>query len=143
MAQSERLGVIPYSPLGGGLLTGKYGVDRRPDSGRLVSNAMYAERYGDAWIYQTAEASRPLHVTTATIPSAWRSRGSSHPAVTGPDHRRSQRCTARRVSRCAGHRHDARSARSDLGALDRATSSNRPRRRRRTGDKFSALLTRK
>ncbi len=28
--------------------------------------------------------SRPLHVTTATIPSAWRSRGSSHPAVTAP-----------------------------------------------------------
>jgi aryl-alcohol dehydrogenase-like predicted oxidoreductase len=31
MAQSEKLGVIPYSPLGGGLLSGKYGRDRRPE----------------------------------------------------------------------------------------------------------------
>ena len=31
MAQSEGLGVIPYSPLGGGLLTGKYGVGSRPE----------------------------------------------------------------------------------------------------------------
>ena len=32
MAQSEQLGVITYSPLGGGLLTGKYGASRRPGS---------------------------------------------------------------------------------------------------------------
>ncbi len=48
LAQSEGLGVIPYSPLGGGLLTGKYGVGARPESGRLVENAQYQKRYGDA-----------------------------------------------------------------------------------------------
>ena len=41
MALSERMGVIPYSPLGGGLLSGKYGVSKRPDSGRLLENQMY------------------------------------------------------------------------------------------------------
>jgi aryl-alcohol dehydrogenase-like predicted oxidoreductase len=30
LAVSEQLGVISYSPLGGGLLTGKYGVNKRP-----------------------------------------------------------------------------------------------------------------
>ena len=30
LAQAERLGVISYSPLGGGLLTGKYGTQRKP-----------------------------------------------------------------------------------------------------------------
>ena len=33
LALSEGLGVIPYSPLGGGLLSGKYGVGVRPESG--------------------------------------------------------------------------------------------------------------
>ena len=40
MAASENLGVIPYSPLGGGLLTGKYGPDKRPKTGRLMENQM-------------------------------------------------------------------------------------------------------
>ncbi|TQC50937.1 aldo/keto reductase [Rhodococcus sp. WS4] len=46
LAEAENLGVITYSPLGAGLLTGKYGAERRPDSGRLVDNARYADRYG-------------------------------------------------------------------------------------------------
>jgi aryl-alcohol dehydrogenase-like predicted oxidoreductase len=56
MAQSEQIGVIPYSPLGGGLLTGKYGSERRPESGRLVVNQMYQTRYGADWVYDVAEA---------------------------------------------------------------------------------------
>src|SRR5262249_42897775 len=35
MAAAQGLGVFPYSPLGGGLLTGKYGPERRPESGRI------------------------------------------------------------------------------------------------------------
>ncbi len=45
MAISENLAVTPYSPLGGGFLTGKYGVGRSPESGRIVDNKMYATRY--------------------------------------------------------------------------------------------------
>ncbi|HEY5951362.1 MAG TPA: aldo/keto reductase, partial [Kofleriaceae bacterium] len=41
MAQSLGIGVIPYSPTGGGLLTGKYGLDRKPDKGRLIEWKMY------------------------------------------------------------------------------------------------------
>lgn len=46
MAKSEQIGVITYSPLGAGLLTGKYGVNKRPDPGRLVEDPRYKDRYG-------------------------------------------------------------------------------------------------
>ena len=45
MAQSLGIAVIPYSPTGGGLLTGKYGVDRAPERGRLLDTKMYTVRY--------------------------------------------------------------------------------------------------
>ena len=35
MASEEQLGVFTYSPLGGGLLSGKYGLKRRPGKGRI------------------------------------------------------------------------------------------------------------
>ena len=54
MAQNEEIGVIPYSPLGGGLLTGKYSPDARPDSGRLIENKMYQKRYRLGDYYQSA-----------------------------------------------------------------------------------------
>lgn len=85
MAQSEQLGVIPYSPLGGGLLTGKYGVDRRPDSGRLVENKMYMTRYGSPEMYQVAEDftnfARQRGYESAALAVAW---VGSHPGVTAP-----------------------------------------------------------
>lgn len=43
LAQAENMGVVTYSPLGAGLLTGKYGAGTRPQSGRLVDNARYAD----------------------------------------------------------------------------------------------------
>lgn len=85
LAVSEQLGVIPYSPLGGGLLTGKYGRDRRPESGRLVENRMYQTRYGDEWIMDAAEAfaalARARGYEPAALAVAW---VGSHPAVTAP-----------------------------------------------------------
>ena len=44
MAESEGLGVFPYSPLAGGLLTGKY-QQKAPTEGRLNTNRMYQKRY--------------------------------------------------------------------------------------------------
>ncbi len=85
LAAAEGLGVIPYSPLGGGLLTGKYGVGQRPDAGRLVENAMYQKRYGDDEHYTVAERftqyaqDRGYH--PATLAVAW---VMNHPAVTAP-----------------------------------------------------------
>ena len=55
MAQGLGIGVIPYSPTGGGLLTGKYGRDRRPDRGRLVEWKMYETRYGDPANFDIAD----------------------------------------------------------------------------------------
>ena len=55
MAEAEDLGVVSYSPLGGGLLTGKYGKDKRPSKGRLVDREDYAARYGLKQYYQIAE----------------------------------------------------------------------------------------
>jgi aryl-alcohol dehydrogenase-like predicted oxidoreductase len=48
--------VITYSPVGGGLLSGKYGPDKRPNSGRLMSNKEYTARYGEPWVFDTAAA---------------------------------------------------------------------------------------
>jgi aryl-alcohol dehydrogenase-like predicted oxidoreductase len=85
LAASEGLGVIPYSPLGGGLLTGKYGVSQRPESGRLVENTMYQKRYGDEMNYVVAERftehARARGYHPATLAVAW---VMSHPAVTAP-----------------------------------------------------------
>ena len=83
MAQANGLAVIPYSPAGGGLLTGKYAVQGA--QGRLATNKMYTDRYGDAWMHETASAfaglckKRGMHPMSAAV--AW---VAAHPAVTAP-----------------------------------------------------------
>lgn len=82
LAQGEQIGVIPYSPLGGGLLTGKY-AGQKPDEGRLLSNQMYSVRYGEALYHDiagkfAAYAKEKGH-DPATLAVAW---VASHPAVT-------------------------------------------------------------
>jgi aryl-alcohol dehydrogenase-like predicted oxidoreductase len=85
LAQSEQIGVIPYSPLGGGLLTGKYTTNQKASDGRLVQNAMYNKRYGDQMYYEIAERfaayARQRDMRPATLAVAW---VMSHPAVTAP-----------------------------------------------------------
>jgi len=83
LAAAERLGVITYSPLGGGLLTGKYGTSERPDSGRLVDDPRYVSRYSLETDFATAdrftEFAQKLDVKPATLAVAWTM---SHPDVT-------------------------------------------------------------
>jgi aryl-alcohol dehydrogenase-like predicted oxidoreductase len=85
LARAERMGVITYSPLGGGLLTGKYGTDKRPDSGRLIENARYADRYGTESDFAVAEGftafAQKIGVKPVALAVAW---VMSHPAVTAP-----------------------------------------------------------
>ena len=84
MAQAHEVSVIPYSPTGGGLLSGKYagGGENR---GRLHTNGMYARRYGDEWMHDVAASfaefckGRGLHPVSAAV--AW---VGAHPAVTAP-----------------------------------------------------------
>ncbi len=85
LALSEQLGVTPYSPLGGGLLSGKYRKNKKPDQGRLVQNMMYATRYGEEWVYDTAESfcllADELGYHPVSLAVAW---VAAHPAVTAP-----------------------------------------------------------
>jgi len=83
MAQALGLAVIPYSPTGGGLLTGKYGADRKPEHGRLIETKAYTVRYGDprylAIAGQLTALAAELGHAPATLAVAW---VASHPGVT-------------------------------------------------------------
>lgn len=85
MAAAEGLAVFPYSPLAGGLLSGKYGVGRMPDTGRILTNEMYKTRYADAVVYEVADRfsaiAREVGTSPITLAVAW---VASHPAVTAP-----------------------------------------------------------
>lgn len=85
LAQAENLAVTPYSPLGGGLLTGKYGVDRKPGKGRLVDVGFYSKRYSLDQYYETADRftahAKDRGIDPATLGVAW---VMTHPAVTAP-----------------------------------------------------------
>lgn len=85
LAAAENVAVIPYSPLGGGLLSGKYSSTQKPQQGRLVENKMYEKRYGEALYYEVASnftqyANDKGH-HPATLAVAW---AMAHPAVTAP-----------------------------------------------------------
>ncbi|WP_028220530.1 aldo/keto reductase [Paraburkholderia oxyphila] len=80
LAGEEGLAVIPYNPLAGGLLTGKYREDSAPAEGRFtqsvgVAGKMYHDRYWHAREFETIETLRGIvgdagqSLTTASI--AW------------------------------------------------------------------------
>ena len=82
MAQDQSVFIAPYSPLGGGLLTGKYS---RGGTGRLLEDARYRARYGLSWMHNVAAelatraAAQGVH--PATLAVAW---AASHPAKPAP-----------------------------------------------------------
>lgn len=82
MCLSEGIAVVPYSPLGGGLLTGKYNLGQE---GRLTQDAMYKSRYGQDWMHTAAQELRELAsdlgVSPITLAIAW---VAHNPAVTAP-----------------------------------------------------------
>lgn len=83
MAEALGVAVIPYSPTAGGLLTGKWGATKRPDSGRMTSNAMYQTRYADPAYLTAADGltaiAADVGVAPAALAVAW---VAGHPAVT-------------------------------------------------------------
>jgi aryl-alcohol dehydrogenase-like predicted oxidoreductase len=82
MALTEDIAVAPYSPLGSGLLTGKY---ISGGNGRLSSDTRYGARYAQDWMQHTASAlselAQELNTDAATLAVAW---AAHHPAVTAP-----------------------------------------------------------
>jgi aryl-alcohol dehydrogenase-like predicted oxidoreductase len=85
LAQDAGLGVMAYNPLGGGVLTGKYGL--RPDkaAGRLAENAMYRKRYAEEWMFAAAQGLKVIGdavgISPVSLAVAWVAR---HPSVTCP-----------------------------------------------------------
>ncbi len=80
MAASEGMVVAGYSPLAGGLLTGKYA---RGETGRLTGNERYAIRYGQDWMRNAAVAlvdiAQELGTDPATLAVAWAARHTAAP----------------------------------------------------------------
>jgi len=85
LAESENLAVISYNPLGGGILSGKYGTDRTTGQGRLTGDDMYRRRYGEQWMYAAAakftQFARDKGYHPVSLAVAW---VAHHPAVTAP-----------------------------------------------------------
>ncbi len=73
MCADQGITVAPYSPLGGGLLTGKYA--KGAAGGRIEENDQYNVRYGPEWMHETAAAladlGAELGVSPATLAVAW------------------------------------------------------------------------
>lgn len=82
MCVDQGLEIVPYSPLGGGLLTGKYA---RGETGRLTEDAMYAARYNVDWMRAAAanlaRMAQDLGTEAATLAVAW---AMAHPARPRP-----------------------------------------------------------
>lgn len=72
MCADQGISVFSYSPLGGGLLTGKYVSG---ESGRLAEDNSYAIRYGASGMSETAAGlarlGREIGVDPATLAVAW------------------------------------------------------------------------
>lgn len=83
MCTDQGIAAATYSPLGSGLLTGKYGLAGA--SGRLVSDKRYGARYGQASMHETAKAlstfAKEISVPPATLAVAW---AMSHPSAPAP-----------------------------------------------------------
>jgi aryl-alcohol dehydrogenase-like predicted oxidoreductase len=89
LALDEGLGVIPYNPLAGGLLTGKHRPGSAPTPGTRFTLGAAAERYQDRYwnerAFATVESLRRLAaeagVSLTTLSVAWTL---ANPAITAP-----------------------------------------------------------
>jgi aryl-alcohol dehydrogenase-like predicted oxidoreductase len=85
MAEAEHLGVFSYSPMAGGLLSGKYGRQPQPGTGRITTSPLYRVRYGGDATFEAAQGfgsfARERGYEPAALAVAW---VASHPAVTAP-----------------------------------------------------------
>ncbi|MFD1340932.1 aldo/keto reductase [Litorisediminicola beolgyonensis] len=81
MCQDQDILPVPYSPLAGGLLTGKY---MEGGTGRLTESDMYRKRYAIQGMHEAAKALSSLAAEAgthpATLAAAWVARHPSRPA---------------------------------------------------------------
>ena len=71
LCEEEGIGVIPYSPLAGGFLTGKYRRGQTPDSKRAGGLKRYLNDRGYTLIDKLDEVARKHDATAAQIALAW------------------------------------------------------------------------
>ncbi|WP_333712586.1 aldo/keto reductase [Yoonia sp.] len=80
MAADQGITIFPYSPLGGGLLTGKYA---KGALGRLAEDNRYNARYAQGWMHDCAAHLAELAATIgqdpATLAVAWAARHAAQP----------------------------------------------------------------
>lgn len=85
LAQEENLGVITYSPLGGGILTGKFLHGRPATEARLSISDLYIRRYAESTNRDIAQNltdyAKLAGISPVTLAIAWAGR---HPGVTAP-----------------------------------------------------------
>jgi len=89
LCQEESIGVIPYNPIAGGLLSGKHNPEAGPEEGSRFTLGTAADRYRDRYwhegMFETVEALRPLATEAGmplpTMATAW---VMAHPAITAP-----------------------------------------------------------
>ena len=89
LCQEEGIGVIPYNPLAGGLLSGKHRREAGPTAGTRFALGggarRYQERYWHEREFATLEALRPLAaeagMSMVQLAVAW---VLAHPAITAP-----------------------------------------------------------
>ncbi len=82
LCESEGLGVIPYSPLAGGFLTGKYRPDAPPPpSARLSGVKRYFHEHGWRVLAAVERVAAERGATPAQIALAWQL---SQPVITAP-----------------------------------------------------------
>ena len=112
MAEAEGLGVISYSPLAGGVLTGKYGRKDLEVEGRLNVSHLYQMRYAQISDY---EAGALWCGRVTRVPPRLRGRrlGGEAPGGDGTHHRSAESRAARAIPGLGGRRHDRGAARGD------------------------------
>lgn len=85
LALSEQVGVISYSPLGGGLLTGKYNTGAQLKQGRFLEQKIYTLHYKDQEYYNITDRfiryAQEQGIHPATLAVAW---VMANPAITAP-----------------------------------------------------------
>lgn len=83
LARSEKMGVIPYSPLAAGLLSGKY--NNASAKGRIAEKQQYTKRYSQPRYYEIAEHfaryAQELGVNPSTLALSW---VMANPDITAP-----------------------------------------------------------
>jgi len=85
MSLSENIGVIVYSPLAAGLLSGKFSGGQSNKTGRIVEKDLYTKRYSDPVYHDIAKRfynyAKEKNINPVTLAVSW---VKTHPAVTVP-----------------------------------------------------------